>query len=58
MEWDRRKNSFCLMNNIPLIRIPYWDLEQLTLKKVLTEEKYRVKSKYHTDELIRQEGIK
>ena len=24
-EHDRMKNSYCLANNIPLYRIPYWD---------------------------------
>ena len=51
-EWDRRKNKYCLMNKIPLIRIPYWALEDLTLKDVLTNPAYRVVSKYHNDDLI------
>lgn len=42
------------MHNIPLIRIPYWDLEDLTLKKVLTEPSYIVKDKFHIDNLRRQ----
>lgn len=54
MEWDRRKNSYCLMHNIPLIRVPYWDLDNLTLEKVLTNSEYRVVSKYHTDNLIKK----
>ena len=24
-ERDRMKNKYCLRNNIPLIRVPYWD---------------------------------
>jgi hypothetical protein len=52
-EWDRRKNKYCLLHNIPLIRVPYWDLEELTLKKVLTEPSYLVKDKYHIDNLIK-----
>lgn len=51
-EWDRRKNKFCLLNKIPLIRIPYWDLDNLTLEKILTTKEYRVTSKYHNDYLI------
>ena len=51
-EWDRRKNKYCLMHNIPLIRIPYWAIEDLTLKDILTNPTYRVKSKYHNDDLI------
>lgn len=53
-EWDRRKNKYCLMHNIPLIRIPYWDLENLTLKKVLFTPDYVVKDKFHIDNLKRQ----
>lgn len=56
-EWDRRKNKYCLMHNILLIRVPYWDLEKLTLKKVLTEPSYVVKDKYHIDNIKRQ-GVK
>lgn len=52
-ERDRQKNKYCLMHNIPLIRIPYWDLEELTLQKVLTEKKYKVINKFHND-LLRQ----
>lgn len=54
-ERDRRKNKYCLMHGITLIRIPYWDLDNLTLQKVLTEPAYRVKSKYHIDNLIERE---
>ena len=53
-EWDRRKNKYCLMHHIPLIRIPYWDLEDLTLKKVLFTPEYVVKDKFHIDNLKRQ----
>ena len=50
-EWDRKKNKYCLLNNIPLIRIPYWDLEDLTLQKIFYSPAYRVKNKYHNDML-------
>lgn len=50
-EWDRRKNKYCLMHRIPLIRIPYWDLEELTLKKLFNTPEYIVKTKYHNDYL-------
>lgn len=53
-EWDRRKNSYCLRKNIPLIRIPYWDLENLTFNKLMTNPSYRVKDKFHNDYLIRR----
>lgn len=48
-EWDRRKNSYCLRKGIPLIRVPYWDYENLTIEKILTNPSYRVTSKFHND---------
>lgn len=51
-EWDRRKNKYCLLNNIPLIRIPYWDIDNITLESILFNSKYRVNSKYFNDILI------
>lgn len=53
LEWDRRKSKYCLVHNIPLIRIPYWDYNTLTFKKIFTEPSYQVKTKYHNDNLIR-----
>lgn len=50
-EWDRRKNKYCLMHNIILIRVPYWDLEDLTLKKLFNTPEYVVTNKYHNDYL-------
>ena len=58
---DRTKNQFCIDNNIPLIRIPYWEfnnLEELVVMalahyKILKhEEKYSMSklSKYIVDE--------
>ena len=52
-ERDRQKNKYCLTHGITLIRVPYWDLEKLTLQKVLTNPAYRVTNKYHNDLLIR-----
>lgn len=46
-EYDRMKNKYCLMNKIPFIRVPYWDLEELTLKKLFTTPEYYVTTKYH-----------
>lgn len=28
-EHDRRKNSYCLANNIELYRIPYWEIKNI-----------------------------
>ena len=53
-EWDRRKNKYCLIHNIPLIRVPYWDYDTLTFKKIFTESSYRVTTKYHNDNLIKR----
>ena len=47
LEYDIRKNKFCLANKIPLIRIPYWDLDDLTLEKILYNSAYLVKNKNH-----------
>lgn len=38
---DNEKNAYCLRNNIPLVRIPYWKVDTLTLKDLL-ERKYEV----------------
>lgn len=53
-EYDRKKNSYCLAKGIPLIRIPYWDYDNLTLKSILTNPAYRVVNKFHTDLLMRR----
>lgn len=29
IEHDKEKNEFCIQNNIPLYRIPYWDFNKL-----------------------------
>ena len=40
-ERDNRKNKWAIDNNIPLIRIPYWERDNITLE-IITEDKYRV----------------
>lgn len=55
-EWDRRKNKYCLMHNIPLYRIPYWQLEDLTFEKIFSSIN-RVTNKYHIDN-IKRSGVK
>lgn len=47
LEWDSKKNKFCLAKGIPLIRIPYWDIDNITLKSIFTNPIYRVKNKDH-----------
>lgn len=53
-EWDRRKNAYCLRKKIPLIRVPYWDYDNLTFESLFTNPVYRVKNKYHNDLLNRR----
>ena len=52
-EWDRRKNAYCLRKKIPLIRVPYWDYDNLTFESLFTNPAYRVVNKYHNDLLNR-----
>ena len=47
IEFDIRKNKYCLHNNIPLIRIPYWAIETLTLNDIFYNPKYRVINPNH-----------
>ncbi len=39
---DKIKNDYCLKNNIPLYRIPYWEKNNLSLE-LITSEKYLIK---------------
>lgn len=49
---DRLKNKYCLMHNIDLRRVPYYDIDTLTLRTLLSNSKYKVTSKYHNDRII------
>lgn len=50
-EHDRQKNSYCLANNIPLYRIPYWEIKELkTISDIFTEA-HLVKNRWHNDNL-------
>ena len=53
-ERDRRKNAYCLSKGIPLIRVPYWDYDKLTLQSLLTNREYRVTNMFHSDLLKRR----
>lgn len=49
-ERDRIKNKYALMNNIPLYRIPYWEIDNVnTLQDIIFNSKFKVKTKYHND---------
>lgn len=50
-EHDRRKNSYCLANNIPLYRIPYWEIENLKTFADIFSNKFLVKTRWHNDQL-------
>lgn len=54
LEWDRKKNKFCLLNRIPLIRIPYWDYDSITYDKIFNTPAYIVKNKEHNVMLARE----
>lgn len=51
-ERDRIKNKYCIMNKIPLYRIPYWEIDNVNMLMDIFQDKYKVKSKYHNDFLI------
>ena len=50
-EHDRRKNSYCLANNIPLYRIPYWEIKNLNTTKDIFKDEFLVKTRWHNDQL-------
>ena len=51
-EHDRRKNSFCLSNEIKLYRIPYWELKNINSFSDILQDKFLVQSKWHNDTII------
>lgn len=52
-EHDRRKNSYCLANNILLYRIPYWEIKNIFTFNDILNEKFKVKNKWHNDNIRR-----
>lgn len=50
-EHDRQKNSYCLANNIPLYRVPYWEIYNLRSVSDIFTEEHLVKDKWHNDNL-------
>ena len=55
-EHDRMKNSYCLANNIPLYRIPYWDLDKIKNLNEILNPKYKVNTKWWNDEIWREKS--
>ena len=54
LEHDRRKNSYCLANKIPLYRIPYWEFDKIKNTNELFSSEYLVKNRWHNDSLVRK----
>ena len=50
-EHDRRKNSYCLANNIPLYRIPYWKIKNLRTADDIFKDEFLVRTRWHNDRL-------
>lgn len=50
---DRIKNSYALAHNIPLYRIPYWNLKQIKCFNDIIQKEHLVTSKWHNDIIYR-----
>lgn len=50
-ERDRVKNQFCLRKKIPLYRIPYWALKDITSFADCIKPEFLVTSKWHNDRI-------
>lgn len=50
-EHDRQKNSYCLANNIPLYRIPFWEIKNIEDINDILKEEFLVKNKWHNDKI-------
>lgn len=53
-EHDRRKNSYCLANNIKLYRIPYWELKNINNSADIFNPKFLVKNRWHNDNITKE----
>lgn len=56
-ERDRRKNSYALAHQIPLYRIPYWEIDNINSFNDIIQDKFLVKSKWHLDKLKHQNDL-
>ena len=45
--YDEKKNSYCLARGIKLIRIPYWEIQDLTFYKIFSTPHFVVTNKFH-----------
>ena len=48
---DLIKNNYAIQNNIPLFRIPFYDIDKLEVYTDLFKEEYKVTTKWHCHEL-------
>lgn len=48
---DRQKNQYALTHNFKLYRIPYWELDNLKTIQDIFQERFRVRSIWHNDDL-------
>jgi len=52
-EYDRKKISYALIHNIPLICLPYWEINNnLTYTKIISNSSYRATSIWHNDQIF------
>lgn len=56
-ERDRRKISYCLAHGIKIYCIPYWEIPKIKSYKDLTQKKFLARSKFHNDEVMRQQKL-
>lgn len=57
-ERDSRKNKWAMDNNIPLVRIPYWERDKITLEMILGSTYEVRETNQSTDRLIGPAAIK
>lgn len=48
-ERDRQKNLYCLASSLPLYRIPFWEVNNLSSCKDILSPPFLVKGMYHND---------
>lgn len=50
-EHDRQKNTYALAHSITLYRIPYWEITEVNSLKDIMQNKFKVVTKWHNDNL-------
>lgn len=54
-ERDRRKLAYCLAHGIKAYCIPYWEMGNINCLDDLFQKKFLVKTKFHNDEVWRNQ---